>query len=276
MQKISYMGNGITKEFHFSFPYYDNTNIVILKNNNPATDYEIIGTSNGPNADIPFSGGKVVFEVAPKASDSITITRSLPLSRIVDYQPTEKINPTVLNQDLNYMIELMKDFKTELSVFRSQYADFADQESAQILSAKMAATADAIENLGDIASINSSLATLNNRTNNLLDYVVASQSPTAANGYTWYRKYKSGWVEQGGILTGSVSIAPNTEANLGAATLPVAMKDTQYNAFAVGDGYTILMNVSASTNKCVFKFGAYASSLRTLTCVRWFVCGETA
>ncbi len=32
------------------------------------------------------------------------------------------------------------------------------------------------------------------------EYVVAFQAPTAANGYTWYRKYKSGWVEQGGIL----------------------------------------------------------------------------
>lgn len=30
------------------------------------------------------------------------------------------------------------------------------------------------------------------------DYVVESQLPTEANGYTWYRKYKSGWVEQGG------------------------------------------------------------------------------
>ena len=30
------------------------------------------------------------------------------------------------------------------------------------------------------------------------DYVVESQEPTSANGYIWYRKYKSGWVEQGG------------------------------------------------------------------------------
>ena len=34
-----------------------------------------------------------------------------------------------------------------------------------------------------------------------VDYVVEKQDPTSANGYTWYRKYKSGWVEQGGILT---------------------------------------------------------------------------
>ncbi len=30
------------------------------------------------------------------------------------------------------------------------------------------------------------------------DYVVAWQMPNAANNYTWYRKYKSGWVEMGG------------------------------------------------------------------------------
>lgn len=31
-----------------------------------------------------------------------------------------------------------------------------------------------------------------------VDFVIESQDPTADNGYTWYRKYKSGWVEQGG------------------------------------------------------------------------------
>ena len=31
-----------------------------------------------------------------------------------------------------------------------------------------------------------------------IDYVVESQLPTAENNYTWYRLYKSGWVEQGG------------------------------------------------------------------------------
>ena len=50
------------------------------------------------------------------------------------------------------------------------------------------------------------------------DYVIESQSPTSQNNYTWYRKYKSGWVEQGGIIQGgSVSV-----------TLPVTMSDTNY------------------------------------------------
>lgn len=39
---------------------------------------------------------------------------------------------------------------------------------------------------------------------NNYDFVVESQLPTAANNYTWYRKYKSGWIEQGGTInTGS-------------------------------------------------------------------------
>lgn len=30
-----------------------------------------------------------------------------------------------------------------------------------------------------------------------IDYVVEWQTPTAENNYTWYRKYASGWIEQG-------------------------------------------------------------------------------
>ena len=40
------------------------------------------------------------------------------------------------------------------------------------------------------------------------DYVTEWQMPTADNNYTWYRKYKSGWVEQGGESTGGTIILP--------------------------------------------------------------------
>lgn len=52
-----------------------------------------------------------------------------------------------------------------------------------------------------------------------VDYVVEVQKPTETNGYTWYRKYKSGWVEQGGYVDGGTSQTP---------TFPVAMSDTNY------------------------------------------------
>lgn len=50
------------------------------------------------------------------------------------------------------------------------------------------------------------------------DYVVDFQVPTAENNYVWYRKYKSGWVEQGGPQG-----TTNTTINL-----PVEMANTNY------------------------------------------------
>ena len=53
-----------------------------------------------------------------------------------------------------------------------------------------------------------------------VDYVVEKQDPTSANG-TWYRKYKSGWVEQGGTAT------TPTNGDL-AITLPIPMNPNQF------------------------------------------------
>ena len=146
MQKVSYMGNGSTTEFNFNFPFYTNSDIIVLKNNQITSDYSIIGTSAGLNADIPYTGGKVVFEIAPLATDSITISRHLPLTRVVDYQPTEKINPTNLNQDLNYMLEVLKDMQDELDTFNTQYNDIVNKESIQNVLSKISHIDGLIDN----------------------------------------------------------------------------------------------------------------------------------
>lgn len=52
-----------------------------------------------------------------------------------------------------------------------------------------------------------------------VDFVVESQTPTAANGYTWYRKYKSGWVEQGGRAL--VPVTNGLASSVVVMTLPV-------------------------------------------------------
>lgn len=54
-----------------------------------------------------------------------------------------------------------------------------------------------------------------------IDYVTEWQTPTAENNYTWYRKYASGWVEQGGRAT--------TVAGRGLQVLlPVPMEPNQF------------------------------------------------
>ncbi len=167
MQKVSYMGDGSTTEFNFNFPYFENSNIVVTKNGGAATGYSVVGTSAGADADIPYTGGKVVFETAPTALDCVTIARSLPLARIVDYQPTAKIDPTTLNQDINYVMEVIKDRKDELDTLWAQYSDIADKESTTTLLARISeihneivAMSAQIIALGDVSQIRSDITTL--------------------------------------------------------------------------------------------------------------------
>ena len=61
--------------------------------------------------------------------------------------------------------------------------------------------------------------------------VIEFQAPTAENGYTWYRKYADGWVEQGGKFT-----AMNT-VNL-VISLPIPMASSVYSIIGTGNAYT--------------------------------------
>lgn len=133
MNKVSYMGNGEITEFDFRFPFYENNNVVVLKNNKPATGYTIVKTPAGDGADVPYLGGRVVFQNAPLPTDSIVISRKLPLSRVVDYQPLAKIEPKLLNLDMNYLMESLKDFQDELDTFNECYNGIVNVESVEVL-----------------------------------------------------------------------------------------------------------------------------------------------
>ena len=60
------------------------------------------------------------------------------------------------------------------------------------------------------------------------DAVIEYQEPSSSNNYTWYRKYKSGWVEQGGIIKNSTVTI----------TMPVAMANTNYTITTSNEYYS--------------------------------------
>ena len=97
------------------------------------------------------------------------------------------------------------------------------------------AVATCTEVLADVAG-------LKQTTDGMIDYVVESQEPTEANGYTWYRLYKSGWVEQGG----SVPVSGNKGQLVGVIELPIPMQpDKATQPFAAykylsGQSYTVV------------------------------------
>ena len=264
MNKFTFFGNGKNKDFYFTFPFFSCADIIVKINDNMATGYGVFCIPSSENFDFPFTGGRIHFANAPRATDRITIERELQLNRIIDYQPTAAINPTVLNQDMNYFFALLKDIRGNLENFKDIYAEFTDTETAQELKDHITAVnekiddiGEQIENLGDITtiysniselgtslsnlteSVNSLAGTVSNHTTNIetntsgvaalntfknevLDYVIEKQEPTSANNYTWYRKYKSGWVEQGGLATSSTS-------GTSTINLPITMADTNYN-----------------------------------------------
>lgn len=72
------------------------------------------------------------------------------------------------------------------------------------------------------------------------DYVIESQEPTSENGYTWYRKYKSGWVEQGGSVG-------NLNNSCALVTLPIGMTNNSFTAVVSGNTSGIAANYNGVT-----------------------------
>lgn len=81
-----------------------------------------------------------------------------------------------------------------------------------------------------------------------VDYVIEMQRPTATNNYTWYRKYKSGWVEQGG----RVPLASGDGTTyIATVVMPIVMADTTYSitTTAMAASGTMLANSTNATRR---------------------------
>ena len=95
--------------------------------------------------------------------------------------------------------------------------------------------------------------------------VIEFQAPTAANNYTWYRKYADGWVEQGKEVTFTT-----TEQE---TTLPVTMASTHYSVWtSKGSGNGNFSYCWAETSSTV-KYKTSAGSNQPNSIV---VCGMAA
>lgn len=96
------------------------------------------------------------------------------------------------------------------------------------------------------------------------DYVTEWQMPTTDNNHTWYRKYKSGWVEQGGIIH-SPDTTPVTQI------LPIEMNNDMY-CLVYGVYFNSANTITSQIrNKTSESFGIKCSLQATN--VAWYVCG---
>ena len=119
MYKVSYTGDGQTTEFVFAFPFFQVADVRVAINESEISS----GFSVVPNDN--FTGGRVIFAQAPAVSVQIDIFRQISLSRIIDYQPTAKIDPEDLNADFNFLLAAFQDLRT-VDVDLSSWANTHD------------------------------------------------------------------------------------------------------------------------------------------------------
>lgn len=106
------------------------------------------------------------------------------------------------------------------------------------------------------------------------DAVIDFQLPTAENGYTWYRKYKSGWVEQGGDVIMAASSGGTKQVSL-----PIAMADTNYTCSTIGRSGGTLTWWSEQDNRTTTSITVgwnYYSGQGTFVGFSWQVSGMAA
>ena len=105
------------------------------------------------------------------------------------------------------------------------------------------------------------------------DYVVEYQMPTAENSYSWYRLYKSGWIEQGGMTS------VGNDENSYAMTFLKTMADTNYFAtyqrYNTGSG-TIASGWIGDNTICNYSTTSFSISRGFNGPIRWKVEGMAA
>ena len=120
MYKISYTGDGETAEFLFAFPFFQDADIRVA-----IDDVVLDADQYGVIANDEFDGGRVVLSVIPAVGERVDIFRQIALARIIDYQPTAKIDPEHLNADFNFLLEAFRDLR-HIELDLSQWANTFD------------------------------------------------------------------------------------------------------------------------------------------------------
>lgn len=101
-----------------------------------------------------------------------------------------------------------------------------------------------------------------------VDLVIESQLPTSDNGYTWYRKYKSGWVEQGGRIP---LAAGNGTTYVATVVMAVVMADTTYSITTTSMAASALLANSTNATRRVAGMLAAAVHMNSMTTTQFNV-----
>lgn len=119
-------------------------------------------------------------------------------------------------------------------------------------------------------TLNSKMDVPTNVSQDDIDFVIEWQKPTAENSYTWYRKYKSGWVEQGGRVNLNGVISETNKR----VVFPIEMANTKYMADCHNNANTGSLAFVGWESTTGMSVGVQSGTTTGQT--TWYVCGMAA
>ncbi len=169
------VGDGITKTFYFTFPFFGVNDIhVKIDGVEQSTDTYTMTPNPTPNdADTEYTGGSIEFTTAPANGATITIYREIDLVRHIDYQPTEKPLSYQLNQDANQLMGALRelDIKLKNTLDLATIPTLADLLSEiQTISTSL----DTFLTADDLNDINTAVATIPDKATKDMDNITAT------------------------------------------------------------------------------------------------------
>ena len=133
-------------------------------------------------------------------------------------------------------------------------ADTTDTAQLRVMFQLFNSTTD--EAVATVGTVVAQVGELN--THRVIDF----QIPTAENGYTWYRKYADGWVEQGGNVTIQAQQASTGKTT--SVSLPITMQNQAYGVTVTfitdGGNTTGLRNHMNGRGVSTLTIGTYSTA----------------
>ena len=184
----------------------------IVNVNTVATDISDVSTVAGSIGNVNTVAGSIanVNTVATNITDINTVAGiSSDISSVIG-----------MSSDISSVVGISSDVSTVAGISSDVSTVSTNATDVNTVSTNITDINTVAANISQIADkANKDLGNVDNN----IDFIIDSQEPTAYNNYTWYKLYKSGWVEQGGVSR-SLGFRDTSTINL-----PIAFADTHYS-----------------------------------------------
>lgn len=106
--RVQYTGNGSTTVFPYSFPIFDESEMVVYEGDDViTTGYTVSGAGQ-------TDGGNVTFSIAPADGTKITLLRNVSIERMTDFQEGGTFRPKNINDELDRQTAFMQQVQEKV------------------------------------------------------------------------------------------------------------------------------------------------------------------